>query len=295
MEKEENVYEETTRAEEIAQATKDADGGPTDKASTVLGKFKDVNALTRAYESLQAEFTRRSQKWRELEKTVENFKRPNGDASGAEKLRKNAETRRAAAKEFDAFIADMGASVVKNVKPNEGENDGQEETNVQPWETEERAAARTENAEGVEEAALETENATEADKAFDGGQAARKFGEEQRTEFAKEGLRSEAGQTAVDGVGTARERQTEQGERAFFAAKESARTRLSSDELFKQANGDEGVRLRIIGEYLSSLGKTGAPVTAGGVGTLATPPIKAKTIDDAGNMALAYFRKNKEI
>ena len=61
MKEEENVYEETTRSE-------DATAVEGEKASTVPGKFKDVDALVRAYSSLQAEFTRRSQKLKELEK-----------------------------------------------------------------------------------------------------------------------------------------------------------------------------------------------------------------------------------
>lgn len=37
------------------------------------GKFKSVDALLQAYTSLEAEFTRRSQKLKELEKRVENL------------------------------------------------------------------------------------------------------------------------------------------------------------------------------------------------------------------------------
>jgi len=66
---------------------------------------------------------------------------------------------------------------------------------------------------------------------------------------------------------------------------------LSSDELFERANADESVRLRIVGEYLASLGKAGAPITTGGVSMLASPPARAKTVGEAGNMALSYFRK----
>lgn len=39
-----------------------------DSAATELGKFRDVRALMDAYNSLEAEFTRRSQRLRELEK-----------------------------------------------------------------------------------------------------------------------------------------------------------------------------------------------------------------------------------
>ena len=67
MKTKENVYGRTAGAEDAATA-----GGKEEEALTALGKFKDVNALARAYESLQAEFTRRSQRLKELERAVEN-------------------------------------------------------------------------------------------------------------------------------------------------------------------------------------------------------------------------------
>jgi hypothetical protein len=67
---------------------------------------------------------------------------------------------------------------------------------------------------------------------------------------------------------------------------------LSSETLYEKVLQDEGVRLRVIGEYLSSIGKSGAPVTFGNAGILAAPPMRAKSIADAGGMALQYF-KNK--
>ena len=39
-----------------------------ENAAAVLGKFKDVQTLMKAYSDLQAEFTRRSQRLSELEK-----------------------------------------------------------------------------------------------------------------------------------------------------------------------------------------------------------------------------------
>ena len=95
MEKEENVYEGISPTEEFAEAKENG-------ALTVLGKFKDVSALVRAYESLQAEFTRRSQRLRQLEKASENFKQEE-TSSGAEKLRKAAKAKRLERKECDAF------------------------------------------------------------------------------------------------------------------------------------------------------------------------------------------------
>ena len=61
-ENKENVYE------------KDAQAVETEKGEKALGKFKDVNALLEAYGALEAEFTRRSQRLKALEKEAENFK-----------------------------------------------------------------------------------------------------------------------------------------------------------------------------------------------------------------------------
>ena len=73
-------------------------------------KFKDADALARAYGALEAEFTRRSQRIKELEKEVEKWKSgfADSESSGAEKLRKNAQSRRNAAKEFDKFVNGLG-------------------------------------------------------------------------------------------------------------------------------------------------------------------------------------------
>jgi hypothetical protein len=62
--------------------------------------------------------------------------------------------------------------------------------------------------------------------------------------------------------------------------------------VYERAKADEKVRLKLIGEYLSSLGKSGAPLLCGGAGALATPPQKAKSIHEAGNMALLMFKNS---
>ena len=59
----------TEQTEELTQAetTKDTETAGT---SVSLGKFKDVNALLNAYNSLQSEFTKRCQRIKELEKRI---------------------------------------------------------------------------------------------------------------------------------------------------------------------------------------------------------------------------------
>lgn len=241
MEKEENVYEENSPTEEFAEAKEK-------EALTVLGKFKDVSALVRAYESLQAEFTRRSQRLRELEKAADNFKE-DALSTGAEKLRKAAKAKREERKEFDAFVADMVSPSKEEMKPDEV-SVGEQEPEGQGAE---KALFEEEGKENKEENALKTEKIV--------------FAREESVEKAEENGLGEAHPSAV-----------------------GSKAQGLEDDLFERAVNDEAVRLRIIGEYLSSIGKSAAPLTAGG-GTFATPPAKAKTVGEAGNMALLYFRK----
>ena len=58
--------------EKIEQPTEELNGAQfeTDVGS-MLGKFKDATSLLNAYTNLQAEFTRKSQKLKELEKMVD--------------------------------------------------------------------------------------------------------------------------------------------------------------------------------------------------------------------------------
>lgn len=60
-----NTTTQTTAAADTAQAEKQQT-----QAATGLGKFRDVDALLEAYTSLEAEFTRRSQRLKELEKAA---------------------------------------------------------------------------------------------------------------------------------------------------------------------------------------------------------------------------------
>ena len=58
-----------TDSEEALNAA-DAEEAVKENAAVSLGKFKDVNALLAAYNSLQAEFTKRCQRIKELERSV---------------------------------------------------------------------------------------------------------------------------------------------------------------------------------------------------------------------------------
>ncbi|MBO5412473.1 MAG: hypothetical protein J6A38_05295 [Clostridia bacterium] len=246
MEIKENVYEMTDGAEQqvdiVESERVDRTENREKEGSTVPEKFKDVDALARAYNSLQAEFTRRSQRLKELEREVENRKDGalEGEAeSGVEKLRKNAKSRKAEAKEFDKFLAEVeiGRGKDSDERPMDGEMPAKEKVG-------------------------ETENGRVEDRLVDDGNV------------------------GTNSALTA----NEAGEQVKRVAN-SGTFELSPDTLYEHVCRNEGVRLKIIGEYLSSIGKSGAPVTAGGGGAYVSAPVKAKNIGDAGDMALQYFKK----
>ena len=259
--KEENVYEETTRAEETeAVSEQGADRESAESInSTVLGKFKDVDALARAYGSLQAEFTRRSQRLKELERIVKNSEKGVlGEASsGVEKLRKNALARKAEAKRFDEYLA---SAMEVNAQSADGET-------------------QTAEFEAFKEEPL-VEKEAKGDTVY----------EMNALPKSSEGLKTgeEKGRKKdFDEVGYS------SGERAQKSVADSGNAMQPSKTLYEQASADEQVRLRIIGEYLSSLGKSDAPLMTGGVGVFAAPPKKPASISAAGDMALLYFKKPK--
>ncbi len=263
---EENVNVENSQTEAVAIAKEGLKKAPQTENSTVLGKFKDVDALARAYEALQAEFTRRSQKLRVLEKEVENFKTLAG-GSGAEKLRKTAKARREAAKEFDAFVAEVDGQATEE-KPTSLEVPKVEPKDVS---TDTPAAFAEEFADG-EKVDL-----------------AEEFAKKQSPiEGIAEGEVGKATRAINPPMGEEDARGAAEGE---ASAIEDSREEASSEALFRKAVEDENVRLRIVGEYLASLGKSGAPLTGSKAGVLAAPPRRATTVGQAGDMALLYFRK----
>ena len=225
MKTKENVYGRTAGAEDAATA-----GGKEEEALTALGKFKDVNALARAYESLQAEFTRRSQRLKELDRAVENssekVEKAHSAGAMAEKLRRKADGAREEERAFDSFVSEL-----------------------------ETASVRAEKTEDEEPVVASPETDASISQA--------KTGE------------------SADG----------QGE---FVANGREEVGLSSDQIYSLAMGDERVRLKIVGEYLSSVGKSGAPMLKGGAGGLVTPPLRAKTVAEAGSMALRFLRSKGE-
>ena len=276
MQIKENVYEETAQTEDgaTAQEEKNRDQVKVKNASTVLGKFKDVDALARAYGALEAEFTRRSQRLKELEKKAENWERDNADTAenvGVEKLRKNARMRREETKQFDDFLREVGQAGLAEEANQPVEVHSETEPCVE-------GAAEQTTSENMENGKDEVGavNAVGEDSAVD---------VKNSTEKVLEMRESKAMAAEVPNGGAVR------AEELSLPVEANKETELSSEELFVKACQNEEVRLKIIGEYLTSIGKSGAPVTAERGGLLVAPPIKARSIDDAGGMALQYFKK----
>ena len=288
MEKEENVCVKTEGTEE-KMVMENGANGCCENASAVPSKFKDVDALVRAYSALQSEFTRRSQRLKELERKVENLE-GEGMAvhSGAEKLRKNAQVRRLDAARFNSFVAETEQSKAQGVEIAErmktvGEADAAKavevlgavknapDATVCAVDTATAVAAATSNEEPTKEQPLEQE------RLENGNETA-----EKDPEVDRESSSTDA--PAHSEEGAEKQEQAEVGAKAFYLKKQAqggegqasvAGNEASfnpSDALYAQVCRDEGVRLRIIGEYLSSLGKSGAPLMTGGVGTFTTPP-----------------------
>lgn len=292
MNQEDNVYEETTLTEE----TKTMNMGAEEKmraqnTSAVLGKFKDVDALAQAYNALQAEFTRRSQRLKELERKTENqnaeisgAKQENVNVLGVEKLRKNAKVKRAQAKQFDAFLADI--AVEKDAeRPVVADSNVSEQENLQT-ENLQAENSQTENAPKEEEMLVKASALDTLDNEKPENVEMRDVSAENEEELmAKERERMQSTtrfnhDTAV----------VEGQRRAERSVAENGASLLSSEGLYEKVLENEQVRLRIIGEYLASIGKSGVPVTCGNAGILTAPPMRAKSIADAGGMALHYFK-----
>lgn len=257
MEEKDNGYVENTQAETTASADKGAERQERcpKPVSTAIGKFKDVDALLKAYDCLQAEFTRRSQRLKQLEKEAENSENKRETAEAVEKLRKNAEKTRSETEKFDGFVAELERA---NVRARlDGELLRAEPATLQAETDETQASALATQAQPVQvpstDAAVSRDERNGTGEKDGDGQASFSVGES---------------------VADCREKRAP-----------------SSEELYRLASADEQVRLKIIGEYLNSVGKSGAPLIKGGNGLLSAPPIKAKTVREAGEMALRWFRK----
>lgn len=63
------------------------------------------------------------------------------------------------------------------------------------------------------------------------------------------------------------------------------------EELYQEVTNNEGVRARVLSDYLSSL--KGVPLMTGGGTGVKAPADKPKSIREAGSLALGYLRNQK--
>ena len=209
----ENVYEQSAQAEQGSVIVAADCAEEEMKGLADLGKFKDVSALMQAYASLQAEFTRRSQRLKRYEEKERNQAREADKAEGGE----------------------------LNVKV-----DASDDSDA-----------------GFSFAEAENVEAVDTNQTFE----------------TAESETDDNGCTMANVVGTNLHEQVASG---------------NTPSLYEQVMENEEVRLKIVGDYLSSIGKSGAPLVQGGRGVLTTPVKKARSIEDAGTMALAYLTAQKQ-
>ncbi len=67
---------------------------------------------------------------------------------------------------------------------------------------------------------------------------------------------------------------------------------MGAEELFRAVEQREDVRARVVSEYLASL--KGVPLLAGGGVGVTAPKTRAKSIAEAGDLALGFFRSQKK-
>ena len=86
-----------------------------------------------------------------------------------------------------------------------------------------------------------------------------------------------------------REEDTRRSELPQTQAAQAEEKLPSDEELFKLVQGNEGVRARVLSEYLQSL--KGVPLMTGGGAGVTAPVQKPKSIREAGALALGYLKK----
>lgn len=271
MKTEENVCENENKTGHTASAERE------NKGSAVLGKFKDVNALLAAYGALEAEFTRRSQRLKALEKEAENLRNESGAV--AENAAREAE-KPANGKE------EVASSVAETIER------GDKETLAKIGAGADRAEADDASPHNLEPASkpdFECLNVSESENASES--------EAEKVEKTESGVAEGKAEEVAGAVGRAFVSESEKDVLKSANEEENKGTKdvaATEEELFRAATTNERVRLKIIGEYLSSLSKPNAPLVRGGTGALVLSPARAKTVEDAGLMALQYFKDGKK-
>ena len=73
---------------------------------------------------------------------------------------------------------------------------------------------------------------------------------------------------------------------------DSAAAPRDGDALYRAVKENDEVRSRIVSEYLSSV--QGVPLMTGGGAGVTAPAVRAKSIAEAGKLALGYFQNHQE-
>lgn len=215
------IIEDNVQTLKTCEAAESADANAEkDICSALPAKFKDVNALAEAYNSLQAEFTRRCQRLKELEMRARKFSK--------------ADSKQPDDKPFSDVADGVHAA---------------------------------DDADGTLQSP--TGNGVGADSDSEG----KTFG---AATFVGRGKENSDAAAIVENGG-----------------EKTAEAKIEKEpKIAKEPKIDEGTRLKIIGEYLSSLRKNAAPLLRGGAGTFGTPPVRATSLEEAGAMALRAFKRN---
>lgn len=73
---------------------------------------------------------------------------------------------------------------------------------------------------------------------------------------------------------------------------ESERAAREDESLYRAVTNNEGVRARVLSEYLETL--KGVPLMTGGGAGVTAPVQKPKSVREAGSLALGYLRNQKK-
>lgn len=102
---------------ENGKVTAEAAEAEKSEAAAVLGKFKDVQTLAKAYSELEAEFTRRCQRLKELEKENKTYPSPDGEKVKSSQSGGKIAEALADAEIRDAVIGDYLKGLAENKVP----------------------------------------------------------------------------------------------------------------------------------------------------------------------------------
>lgn len=254
-----------------AQAAEAEDVYGAKKEEVSYGKFKNADALYSAYNSLQAEFTRRCQRLKELEDR--NKKTADGESSGEERL---AETEK-------NFFAAQSLNLGKEGKAVEREKGGTNEKGEKDSRTGENASTgdrektdKTERTDGK----AEDGNAVKTDKTVpdkprlqENPLLADSTDEQNKEEKAK------------------REKLPEE-RIAFDAAADDGKNAADGEKTPVRVISEQEKK-DVLKEYLEGvlMKKTGAILMEGAGASLKTPRSRPKTVEEAGRLFRDSFGK----